>query len=397
MRKRFIQYLTIGSLSVSVLIASVATSIANIVLPAISSSFGVSFSVVRWVVLSYLIATTIFSLVVGRIGDLKGRRKVLLYSMVLFVVGTLLSASAFSFSALIVARIFQGVGGAALIVLPLAIVTEKVAKENTGRVVGLFATMSAVGTASGPSIGGFLSGGYGWRAPFFLVAVLGFINILFLLTLDRNEESSSVVKKESHAPVEALHLLSMDPLLRIRLASNLTVSAVMMSTLISGPFYLTHVLKLSDAHMGLVMSAGPITSVFFGLLSGWFVDRFGFLSVLKVGFIQLVIGSLCFTFLPLFFGAVGFAVSAISLSFGYQLFLSANSSCIMKNLASDERGLVSGALSLSRNLGLMIGTFVMGGLFESFGLQVTFYVAALLVIFLFFIQINIQKRRNNGT
>ena len=392
MKKRLAQFMIVGSLSTSVLLSSIGTSVANIVLPSIATHFAVSFAAVRWVVLSYLLATTLFSLMVGYFGDLKGRRRILFFGAGLFFIGTLLTALSYSFEILIFSRVLQGVGGAALIVLPMAIATEVVSSEKIGRVIGLLATMSALGTATGPSLGGVLLGIYGWSAPFFLVALLGFLN--FLLLMFFLPADGALVKPHQKGPrtLEVLASISSDPVLCVRLASNLVVSSVMMATLISGPFYLARVLKISPSQMGLVMSTGPLTSVCFGILSGFFVDRFGVRAILKFGLFQLMVGAICFAVLPSLFGAGGFAFSSVMLSIGYQMFLSANSSCIMKKQATDRRGLVSGALSLSRNVGLMSGTLVLGGIFDRFGLRVTFVVAAVFVFALFLVQSKILKK-----
>lgn len=367
---------------------------ANIVLPAVSADFRVSFSEAKWVVLSYLIVTTAMSLIVGRISDVKGRRITLILGSVLFIIGALGSALSFSFGFLILARIVQGIGGAALIVLPIAIVTKIIAKEKIGRVIGLLATMSAMGTAMGPSLGGFLLSMQGWRAPFYFVAVLGLINLLLMIAVIPSDFISGTDTPErSETLIKSLASIYLDTPLRIHLISNSIVSAVMMSTLIAGPFYLTRVLKTPSVEMGFIMSAGPITSIVFGIFSGILADHFGLLAILRYGFIQLLIGALAFVFLPGLFGKIGFALAAILLSSGYQMFLSANSSHIMKNIEEDRRGLVSGALSLSRNLGLMAGTLVMGNIFELFGFQTVFAVAAFLVALMLFTHLKNQKRR----
>ena len=101
-------------------------------------------------------ATTIFSLLVGRFADIKGRRLTLLLGLALFMAATLIAAFAYTFWILVLARILQGIGAAALVVLPIVMATETVSPDKTGRSIGLLATMSAVGTASGPSIGGLL-------------------------------------------------------------------------------------------------------------------------------------------------------------------------------------------------------------------------------------------------
>lgn len=392
MKRQFGRQVILGSLGVLVLLASIGTSMANVVLPMIASDFRESFSAVKWVVLSYLLATTVFSLMVGRFGDLKGRRKTLIWGTTVFIAGTGLSAVAPSFPLLILARVLQGLGGAALVVLPMAIVTEVISREKMGRAIGWLATMSAIGTAAGPSVGGFLLGESGWRASFSFVAGLGFLSLISLIVVVPAGGALKEDRSRKESLLAALISLSGDSLMRIRLTSNFVVSAVMMSTLIAGPFYLTRVLKVAPAEMGLVMSAGPLASIVFGLFSGVLADRFGFFRILKFGFIQLFIGTVSFAIFPQALSSVGFALSAVLLSLGYQLFLSANSSCIMKNVAAERKGLVSGALSLSRNLGLMAGTDVMGGIFEIFGLEATFIVCAVLVAISMALQLKVQRK-----
>lgn len=384
---------------------------ANIALPAISTDFGTSFSNVRWVVLSYLLASTLFSLIVGRLGDLKGRRKVLLAGTFVFATGTFLCGYSSSFWVLIFARVVQGIGASALIVLPMATVTEIIPREKVGRAIGLLATMSAIGTASGPSMGGFVLAEYGWRAAFFLMTILGGLSFLLLLRFLPFALNSRDEGLENTDLFRTIKSLYSDSLLRTQLFSNIVVSAIMMSTLITGPFYLIHALHMKPAQMGLVMSAGPIMSVFSGILCGYLVDRYGSLPVIKYGFIQILIGALSFVTIPSLFGAMGFVFSAILLSLGYQLFLSANSYSIMKNVSADRRGLVSGALTLSRNLGLISGTFVMGNIFDFFakatslseakatsnGFQATFLGAALLITFLLINHLKNQNRRKSET
>jgi MFS family permease len=382
------QKMLIGSLAASALLASVATSMANVALPSISSDFGVSFSDVRWVVLGYLLASTLFSLGVGRLGDQRGRSKILLAGTVLFTAGTFLCGYSSSFWLLIFARIVQGIGGAALIVLPIAIVSELMPREKMGRVIGLLATMSAIGTASGPSLGGLILGEYGWRAAFFFMTALGGVSLFLLMNFTPPDRSAPASEARGESDfLGVMKSVCFDSLLRARLFANFVVSAILMATLIVGPFYLTQGLHLEPRLMGLVMSAGPIASIVFGIFSGYAVDRFGSLAVVRFGFIQLLIGAVSFVLAPSIFGALGFALSAVLLSLGYQLFLSANSSAIMTDVTNERRGLVSGALSLSRNLGLIAGTSAMGGVFALFadpsaGLQATFLVAAGLVALL---------------
>lgn len=401
----------LGTLAQSVLLASMGTSMANLALPAIGADFGIEFASTRLVVLSYLLATTVFSLIIGRLADLKGRRLTLFVGTALFVVASLIAASALSFWILVLARVLQGIGAAALVVLPIILATETVSPNKTGRSIGLLSTMSAVGTASGPTIGGLLLATHGWRSLFLVIALLGALNLLLLLIVAKKDEPEFSLKVQSLG--EASRYIFLNSPIRMQLLYNLVVSAVMMSTLIVGPFYLSNALHQSPVSMGMIMSAGPITSIISGLFSGFAVDRFGARLIGALGFAQLLIGTLSFVLLPTHFDALGFAISAVLLSFGYQLFLSANSSSIMKTTATEHRGLASGALSLSRNLGLIAGSSVLAGIFDLFagislndnqapvrivhGLQAVFAVAALLILILLTSHLINEQRSKSGT
>jgi MFS family permease len=154
------------------------------------------------------------------------------------------------------------------------------------------------------------------------------------------------------------------PLVRDRatgasLATNLLVSAVMMATLVVGPFFLSFGLGLDAALVGLVMAVGPVTSALAGIPAGRATDRFGTRRVLAAGLIEMTVGLICLAFLPRFFGVAGYVAALILLTPGFQLFLAANNTAVMASAGEKQRGMVSGLLGLSRNLGFMTGASMM--------------------------------------
>jgi MFS family permease len=382
---------------------------ANIALPTVARDFDTSFGSARWIVLSYLLASTLFSFVVGELADRHGQRRALLMGIGLFALGTLVCGIAGSFWILIVARAVQGVGAAALIALPMSVVSAIVPKERLGRVIGLLASMSAVGTASGPSIGGLVLATFGWRALFFVMASLAFVSFLLVAGIVPTDVAPTSKSRDGSGLLAALKFILLEPSVRSPLIYNMVVSAVLMATLITGPFYLTHALRLAPGRMGVIMSAGPIASILFGFTSGYLVDRCGTGSAMKFGFVQLVVGAVSFVIASSQFGEIGFALSAVLLSLGYQLFLSANSTRLMKSVPKNRQGLSSGSLGLSRNLGLILGTYVMGGIFDFFaqnsgaavappdrvehGLQVTFIFGAIMILLSLGSYMAAEKRR----
>lgn len=437
----------LASLSLSMLLSSLGTSSANVALPALADAFGASFQAVQWVVLAYLLAITTLIVSVGRFGDIVGRRLLLVAGIALFTAASVICGLTPGFALLIAARAVQGIGAAIMMALTMAFVGEAVPKARTGSAMGLLGTMSAVGTALGPSLGGALTAGPGWRAIFLVNVPLG-LAALFLahrhLPADRKTEGRASVRFDVPGTlllalslgayalamtmgrgsfgmlniallsaaalglglfllVEArvtspLIRLSMfrDPGLNAGLATNALVSTVMMATLVVGPFYLSRGLGLDAALVGLVMSIGPVISAFGGVVAGRIVDRLGAAAIVVAGLVAMTAGCLALAVLPGLAGVAGYIAAIALLTPGYQLFQAANNTAVMTDVAADRRGVVSGLLNLSRNLGLVTGASVMGAVFASAtaaadiataapaavatGMQVTFAVAGVLTV-----------------
>ena len=142
----------LASLSLAMLLPALGTSIANVGLPGMASALHASFQDVQWIVLAYLLAITALIVSVGRLGDMVGRRRLLLAGIALFALASALCALAPTLWLLVAARALQGLGAAAMMALTMAFVGSTVPKAQTGSAMGLLGTMSAVGAAlSGPA------------------------------------------------------------------------------------------------------------------------------------------------------------------------------------------------------------------------------------------------------
>jgi EmrB/QacA subfamily drug resistance transporter len=404
----------LASLSLGMLMSSLGTSIANVGLPTFVEAFNASFQQVQWVVLAYLLAITTLIVSVGKLGDMIGRRRLMLVGISLFTVASVLCAIAPTLWLLIAARSVQGVGAACMMTLALAMVGEVVQKEKTGSSMGLLGTMSAVGTALGPTLGGVLIAGFGWPALFLINVPLGILALhlayhylphdskeketdrgrfdavgtllLFLtlaayslaMTLGRGSFGTlNIVLLFATLTGAGLFMFAesraVSPVIRLDIFKNLTLSAgfamsilvttVVMTTLVVGPFYLTRALALDAARVGLVMSAGPIVAALTGAPAGRFVDRFGPSRMIVLGLLAMLIGSVILPLLPTTLGVPGYIAPLVIITAGYALFQAANNTAVMANIVPTERGVISGLLGLSRNLGLITGASLMGTVF----------------------------------
>ncbi|UUZ72936.1 MFS transporter [Polaromonas sp. P1(28)-8] len=433
------------------LLSSLGTSIANVGLPTLALAFNASFQEVQWVVLAYLLAITTLIVSVGRLGDLTGRKRLLLAGIFLFTVASSLCGVAPTLWLLIAARAAQGLGAAIMMALTMAFVGETVTKAKTGSAMGLLGTMSAIGTALGPSLGGILIAGLGWQAIFLVNVPLGILTFLLAhryLPVDRRRPKMDsagfdpmgtlllaltlaayalamtirhhdgrgsfgplnmalllaaalgvglFVRAEARAASPLIRLaMFRDPGLSASLAMSALVSTVMMATLVVGPFYLSRALGLNAALVGLVLSVGPFAAALAGVPAGRMADRFGAPRMTIVGLIAIAAGSLVLAMVPATLGIPGYIAPIVVITVGYALFMTANNTAVMTDIRPDQRGVISGMLSLSRNLRLITGASVMGAVFAlasattdittarpeavATGMRITFAVAAILIV-----------------
>lgn len=346
------------TLGLSMLLASLGTSIANIALPTLAEVFLLPFIQVQAVVIGYLISLTITVVIAGRLGDRYGCKSMLIVGLIIFSLASLLCSIAPSLWILVAARSFQGIGAAFLMTLAMALTRQTVSKSQLGRAMGMLGTISALGTALGPVLGGFLIVVSGWQSIFGLQFILAGIAIILARVLLPND----YIKKQ----IPALTSLQIDQNITPNLMVNLLVAAVMMTTLVIGPFYLSLGLNLDQIQVGLIMGIGPVVAILSGIPSGRLVDRWGSRYIVITGLIFLIIGSSMLAILPKLMGLSGYIMPIIILTSGYQLFQAANNTMTLADVPKARQGMVSGLLSLSRNMGLIIGASVMGAIF-SFG------------------------------
>ena len=344
------------TLALAMGLASLGTSIANIALPALADAFAAQFSEVQAVVVAYLAALTVSVVLAGRLGDRFGLKAMLVAGLALFAAASLLCAVAPSLWLLIAARSLQGIGAAFLMTLAMALMRQTAGEANVGRAMGLLGSISAIGTVLGPSLGGLLIAVTGWRGIFWVQVPLATLGLVFAVSLLPDDPGK---KKTTSTSLRSVMNRALVPNLLI----NILVAAVMMATLVVGPFYLGLGLGLRETQVGFVMAVGPAISIFSGIPSGRLVDAWSSGRVLVIGLGLLTMGASMLALAPDLIGVSGYVLSIIVLTPGYQLFQAANNTAALADVPPDRRGTVSGLLGLSRNIGLVTGASVMGAVF----------------------------------
>jgi EmrB/QacA subfamily drug resistance transporter len=172
------QKLVIFILALSSFMASLDSTIVNISLPSIAEAFKIPMSQVSWVAMSYLLVLSGLLLVFGKLGDMKGFRKIYIFGFAVFTVGSLLCGISFSIDALIGSRFIQGIGAAALEAIGPAMVAIYLPKEIRGKALGILATVISLGIAAGPIIGGLLTQYASWHWIFFINVPIGICAVI---------------------------------------------------------------------------------------------------------------------------------------------------------------------------------------------------------------------------
>ena len=422
----------LAALCLSMLLSALGVSIANVGLPAIALAFSAPIRSVQWIVLAYLLVVTALVVSAGRLGDVIGRRRLLLAGLATYTGAAALCALAPTLWLLLAGRAVQGMGAAAMTALTMAMARAAVPKARIGRAMGLLGSMAAAGTALGPSLGGLLIAGFGWRALFLAQLPLGMLAWLlawrylpsgpaplraggvrfdyrgtaalalaltaFALAMTQSRAQAILLalaglglawfyRIEKAAPVPLVGVALLRSLaLSGALAMNVLVTTVVMATLVVGPFYLAHGLGLAPAQVGMVMSCGPAAAALAGIPAGIAVDRAGSRRAMLAGLAAMAAGAATLPWLAVNAGVPGYVVSLVVLTAGYALFQAANNTAALAGVAAGEDGAVSGLLNLSRNVGLIAGASFMGAVFAhasasaAAGLRLVFGVALLLIL-----------------
>lgn len=188
------------ALLVPLFMALVAVSVVNVAITPMTRSLNASSSSIQWVVSGYALSFGMFLVAAGRLGDVTGRRRVLIWGVSLFTLGSALSGIAPTAEMLIAARVLQGFGSGLLNPQSTGIIQQYFSGQARARAYGWFGTTVAIATMIGPVIGGFLiqifGDALGWRMMFLLNIPLGAFAIFAALRWIPNDRHAPQLTPE---------------------------------------------------------------------------------------------------------------------------------------------------------------------------------------------------------
>ncbi len=409
-RRRVLVASALGGFAATVMATGV-----NVVLPGMVTVFDAPFATVQWVVLSYVLASIALLPVIGRLGDVLGKRRVFLVGFVVFGVGSAACALAPSIEVLIAVRTVQGVGGAVLTALGLALVTDVFPASERGRAVGVNGAVISAGIVLGPSLGGLIADALSWRWVFgsgVLVVAIGWylawrvvpgslsgggrtfdvagaatiVAALLALSLALTTGQSRgfgdplvlalfvaagalgalfvAIERRVAEPVVDLGLFR-SKALSVGLVTGLGTFVSISGVIMLMPFYLEGVLGYAPRQVGLLMAVVPMVLVVMAPIAGWAADRFGERPVTLVGLTSILCGYLLVGGLGEETTVTRYLLSFLPVGLGMGTFQTPNNSAIMGAVQRGRSGTAGGLLALTRNLGQVLGVAVLGSLWST--------------------------------
>jgi DHA2 family multidrug resistance protein len=174
------KYIIAFAVVLAALMQVIDSSIVNVALPDMMGNLGASLDEIAWVSTGYILASVIVIPLTGFLGDLFGRKRYFVGSIVLFTMSSFFCGASGSLGLLIMWRIIQGVGGGALMTVSQAVLFESFPVEEAGMAMALFGLGVMVGPTIGPTLGGWLTDNHGWPWIFYINIPFGVLAAIMI-------------------------------------------------------------------------------------------------------------------------------------------------------------------------------------------------------------------------
>ncbi|WP_153448943.1 MFS transporter [Vibrio algicola] len=391
-------------------------AIANVALPTIARDLSASPAESIWVVNSYQISIIISLLPMSFIGDIVGYRRVYQVGLVLFCLTSVFCALSTSLEMLMLARVLQGFGGAALMSVNIALIRLIYPKRFLGRGMGINSFVVAVSSAAGPTVAAAVLSVASWKWLFLINVPIGMISLaLALKYLPPNLKKSigqrfdipsaimnalffglliaaitgfsqgqplTIVSVELVAVVivgfffvrrqlsMGFPLLPVDllriPIFSLSMGTSVSSFIAQMLALVSLPFFLQTVLDRSEVATGLLLTPWPLATMIAAPLSGYLLERFHAGLLGGVGLGIFACGLFGLVLLPHNPSDFDIVWRMALCGFGFGIFQTPNNHTIISSAPRDRSGGASGMLGTARLLGQSVGAALVALMFNMF-------------------------------
>jgi EmrB/QacA subfamily drug resistance transporter len=394
--------------SLGVLLTGLNASTLDVALPVVVRHFKASATAASWILLSYLLVSTVLILPFGRLADIIGRRRLYLAGLAVLTFASLAAAWAPNVQILIAARVLQAVGAASVMANTSALITDAFHGPSLSLGLGLNVTVAGVGLVAGPALGGWLADSLGWRSVFWFNVPIGVLSLIWAFITLR-DMARPAIREPFDLRGAVLFLVAVGSFvfaIALGGTQGWMSASVIGSTvlfLISAPllfrmqrrepFPLIDLSLFKDRERAIALGVTFIQALArFGLIllialylqaaHGWSAQRTGVIIVpaalgmmvaspaaarlarhfsarwVATTGLALTAGGLYYLALELdpHTGSTALALSLGVVGIGSGLFMTPNSASIMVSVASDRRGVANGLRSTLQSIGTVTGT-----------------------------------------
>lgn len=427
------RYGAIFTIVIGITMAVLDGAIANVALPTIARDLNASPASSIWIVNAYQIAIVISLLSLSFLGDMFGYRRVYQVGLVLFTFTSLACALSDSLLTLTLARVAQGVGGAALMSVNTALIRLIYPYRQLGRGMGINSFVVAVSSAAGPTIAAAILSVASWQWLFFINIPLGIIALLLALrylpaNAPRNEKPkfdlpsavmnaltfgllisalSGFAQGQSYklilaevvvlliigtlfvrrqlrltSPLLPVDLLRI-PLFSLSIGTSICSFCAQMLAMVSLPFFLQSVLGRSEVETGLLLTPWPLATMVMAPLAGYLIERVHAGLLGGLGMVMMAVGLFALALLPSSPSDLDIIWRMALCGAGFGLFQSPNNHTIIASAPRHRSGGASGMLGTARLLGQSSGAAFVALLFNLFdnnGTHMSLLLAGILAV-----------------
>jgi MFS family permease len=249
-------------------------SIISPILPQYALSFSIPVALVGWAVSAFALARMVMDIPAGFLADRFGRKRNMVFGLVLIILSSIAGGTANNYAWLISARIVEGIGSALYITAATTWVAQVTAGESRGRYMSLYSGLIFAGTAFGPTIGGYSAVHFGLRAPFFAYAVFALIGLIATLPLKETTDSAQATRSKMRMKdIPSVLLNGPFILVNCSVLALFFLRAGVRSTLV--PLYASLNLGLSEDKIGILLTVAAVVTSLCTFPSGWLSDKVG--------------------------------------------------------------------------------------------------------------------------
>ncbi len=389
-------------------LAVMDVSVVNVAMPHMMGTFGVTLSAITWVATSYSIAEIILATMSGWLVTLMGRKRLYIASFALFTVGSMLAGTARTFSAMLLFRTIQGIGGGSLIPISQAILRETFPPEEQGLAMAIYGMGVVIAPGAGVILGGWLTDHYGWPWIFFInvpVAIIGigmvstflqdpgylrrgvkrvdWFGILFLgititgmqIVLERGQEANwfdspwivagTVVTVAALLALIAWELRVREPVMNLRLLRNVPLSVgsgmglmfgiTLFGTTFLLPALLQNLLGYPAMQTGIVMLPRATALLLMMPLAGWLYNKVDPRVLIAGGSVLIYLSYQQLSHLSTAIGTMNLMPAMLLMGMGMPFMFVTLSTVALSTVEKRDMTSASGLYTLTRRIGGNVG------------------------------------------